>query len=845
MTKKKGGGGGAEAAAAAPKRLEQPLQAVLLTEDYGGDSSGGGGPADDHGGGAGWAFHPLSLDDRPRVLCPFLDRAALLDCAVAYLRGQGVRELFVVCGTVAVEQYLLQTYGNNNSSSSSHKESSMSMMQITVIRDATVTNDGDALRELDKRNVLQSDPFLLLHADAVLHTRHLGRLRAAHRARHAADPSAILTLVLQKQQQSISNTGTGSLVVGLDPAHDNRVLVYEDHSNYSTTRNKDTTATRIPCSFLAGHCPTLELHAHNTLADTGLALCSPDVLARFSDEFDYRHVRREFVANAVAEEEEGLQNKVHAVVLGDDGDGGEFYAARVTTPRQYHAVARDVLRRRAHPVVPRDPHWLLRGTANSFLYQHPTARVVRGRRTAVIGPGLLGAHVLIGPDSRIEGSTLGEHCEVAERGTVRDSHLWEHCVVEEGATVEESILGAGVRVRAGAVVSRGCLIGAGCVVGANVVLPEYTRLTTVDDRHGGPDDDDDDWESSSSSSSSEEGDRDNEMEKSSQGELVSDVAVVGPDGKGRVWKPPVDEDSDDEEDSNEENVIPLDELLKSHCIGYDTTQLTAARRKMLLDDDTDSLSLDDGPAALEPEDEYGDRGADVAFGDEAEPSNSVIVGRQEGVDVIRELKIICLEFESGTSPIENLAIELNSFKFSQNASYADCTTAATLAILEKMNIRRGTTDGKLVSEFKALLEQWGPLLQKMSIGLDEEKAIVLALERCAVGEDSSSPSSAAGATTSDSNTTTPSEMSQVLSSGMSFRLLLQMLHDEEIVSEEAVLAWAADRKEQDGEKDTPRGRLFRLPPVQEFLDWLDEESDEEDDDEDEEDDDGEDESGSE
>ena len=74
-------------------------------------------------------------------------------------------------------------------------------------------------------------------------------------------------------------------------------------------------------------------------------------------------------------------------------------------------------------------------------------------------------------------------------------------------------------------------------------------------------------------------------------------------------------------------------------------------------------------------------------------------------------------------------------------------------------------------------------------------------------------------------------MRQVLTTGNSFRLLLQLLHGEEIVSEEAVLAWSADRKETDGDKDTPRGRLFRLPPLQEFLEWLDEDSDDDDDDE--------------
>jgi len=102
-----------------------------------------------------------------------------------------------------------------------------------------------------------------------------------------------------------------------------------------------------------------------------------------------------------------------------------------------------------------------------------------------------------------------------------------------------------------------------------------------------------------------------------------------------------------------------------------------------------------------------------------------------------------------------------SYKFSHNAWYSDCTLAATVAIIDNMHITESMTDGKLVSEFKALLATWKPLLQKMSIGLEEEKAILVTLQRCAVSE----------------------EYARVLSTGISFPLLLQTLHDEEVVSE--------------------------------------------------------------
>ena len=157
-------------------------------------------------------------------------------------------------------------------------------------------------------------------------------------------------------------------------------------------------------------------------------------------------------------------------------------------------------------------------------------------------------------------------------------------------------------------------------------------------------------------------------------------------------------------------------------------------------------------------------------------------------------------------------IELNSYKFSQNASYSDCTMASMLAMIEKLEITPATTDGKLVSGFKVKLEFWSPLLRKMSIGQPEEIAIIQGLEQAATSTTTKGVDELTG-------------VAQKLSSGLSFRFLLQTLHDEEVLSEEALLAWAETRKAE--ADDTAVGKLFRMTSVQDFLEWLEEEDDDE------------------
>jgi translation initiation factor eIF-2B subunit epsilon len=822
--KKKSKGSGAEDPADR-KRHEQPLQAVLLADDWSSSSSSSSSSSHTDAS-MRLSFYPLALD-RPKVLSPLLN-ITLLEYVINYLTGQGVKELYVVCATSAVEEYLLQ-YTKQIVAMQNH-----SFMEIVVIRDATVLNAGDALRELDKRNVIQSDPFVLLHGDC-LTNMDLSEAMVAHRHRHVADSSAIFTMLL-KSVGSVRATSSSSysalrstgedLVVGLDPAHDNRVLLYDNHI--------DRRSVTVPCSFFASHCSELEIRTD--LLDVGIDLCSPEVLARFSDEFDYRDIRREFVVNSVSEEEEGLQNKLYAHIVPT-----ATYAARIHDARTYHAVSHDLLRRLAFPIVPDHGPVVLTthepqtyAMQRDYLYYETTGRTRVGRSSVVSGPGMIGTHCFVGEDCQIRSSVIGSHCHVADHCIIQDSYLWEGVQVEAGARIQQSILAAGVVVKAGAVVSRGCIVGAGCVIGTNICLPEYTRLTCSLEVHDV--DFDDDWGDDDDEEEEDDDDEDNELATKTEGvsimqNITSDYAVVGSDGKGWVWLPAtnVDNEQDDDDDEDAENRIPVDLLLKSQCIGFDPQKIIAERLRLEAKDD-DELSLVDVADSKPLDDDndgYDDGG--ITFGDGPVSNAAVsIVGRQEGVDVVKELKIICLEFEAGTSPIENLAIELNSYKFSQNASYSDCTMAAMLAILERMAIHDGMTDGKLVTEFKAYLDKWAPLLQKMSVGLDEEKAIVLALEQSAVGD------TAHGSDEDDRAARVA--RSSVLSSGMSFRLLLQMLHDQEIVSEEAILAWAADRKEEDGEKDSARGRLFRLQPVQDFLEWLDEESDDDNDDEEEDED---------
>ena len=436
--------------------------------------------------------------------------------------------------------------------------------------------------------------------------------------------------------------------------------------------------------------------------------------------------------------------------------------------------------------------------------------------------------------------------------TIRDSFLWGDVTVEDNATLVGAILAEGTVVKKGATVQTGCVLGPGVVVGEGMTVPGLTRLTTsnktdedefsdddfgdFDDEEDVEEEEDDSDEDDSEEDAEEDNDDADEKDKgtvTSGDVLVSNEAVVGKDGCGKVWQPPLDDDDDDFDDDDDEEELPPLELVKAQSVGFDRSALLRRRKERqypdkkllpklnsMMDPDGvggfDGTNNDNNNTGTVMMDDTDDGMGDFTFGTSSFAAATTtdagtIVGRQKGVDVIKELKMICLEHEE-TSPVENLAIELNSFKFSQNASYSDCTEATMLAVLDRMNITADTKAGKLVSSLKARLDHWAPLLEKMSIGLDEEKAIVYGVERAAADLDSG-----LGAT---------------LRTEPNFRFVLQTLHDEEVISEEALLAWAAERRRssEDEQEETVRAKLFAQEPTQDFLEWLNDDSDDDDED---------------
>ena len=88
-----------------------------------------------------------------------------------------------------------------------------------------------------------------------------------------------------------------------------------------------------------------ELEIREDLIDCHIDICTPDVLAQWSDNFDYQTLRNSFLFGVLKDYE--LNGKtIHTHILTDQ------YAARVKDMRAYDAISKDVMERWTYPYSP-------------------------------------------------------------------------------------------------------------------------------------------------------------------------------------------------------------------------------------------------------------------------------------------------------------------------------------------------------------------------------------------------------------------------------------------------------------------------------------------------------------
>ncbi|TQS37011.1 hypothetical protein Golomagni_02522 [Golovinomyces magnicellulatus] len=456
---------------------EETLQAVVLTDSFQN------------------RFSPFTLDI-PSCLIP-LANTPLIEYTMEFLAMSGVADVYLYCGGVhasAIEDYI------ENSKWS--LRSSTSPFQVFEIIKTNVNSVGDAMRDLDGRDVITGD-FLLVYGDLIANFS-IDEVLEKHRARKTADKNSMMTIVLRSAGMGAHRTASKGItpVFVVDPTV-NRCLHYEETNPLQADKY-----INIDPDLLKSH---TQMQIRSDLIDCGIDICTPDVLALWAESFDYEVPRKHFLHGVLKDYE--LNGKtIYTEILEHQ------YAARVSNLQMYESVSKDVLGRWTYPFVP-DSNLV---DGQSYKYERGGMYKENGlilAQTCKIGnQTVLGRDLSIGDASTVKNSTIGRRCQIGKNVTLQNTYVWDDVKIGDGSKINRAIIASRCVIGKNCEIQPGVLLSFGVRIADNSVLKEGTKITCAH------------YEDMA-------GDRSKNL-------TSSDSRLLGENGEGHVYKEVSDEDDE-------------------------------------------------------------------------------------------------------------------------------------------------------------------------------------------------------------------------------------------------------------------------------------------------------------
>lgn len=610
--------------------------------------------------------------------------------------------------------------------------------------------------------------FILVHGDVVANIS-LDAALAKHRARREANRDACMTVVLREigdmpHRAAEARVITPVFVVEPDTG---RCLQYEEQHPLQGNKYTDLD----PSVF-----DHAEFELRSDVIDCGIDICTPDVLALWSESFDYELPRKNFLHGVLKDWE--LNGKLIYTEIVEQG-----YAARASSLRMYDCISKDILERWTLPFVPDSnlvhDQTYKRVKDGSYLEDHVTLE--RGARA--VG-STLGRGTTVGSKSTVKKSVVGRKCKIGNNVRIENSYIWDDAVIEDDSTIIHSILGTGVTVGKGSRIPEGSLISNGVRIGEGVQLSQdpTPRISLVA-ADGTP--------------------------------AKTDTSLVGKDGKGAAYETiTADEDSDSEEEEDGDPA-PLENTLFYTLASLNISSESISTMASEDEYDSDEDDLHAGPAQARANTRS--RLSSFASYDSADHASKA---HEFHDDAVRGL--VDALGPHGSDDFDSAKLEFMGLRLSNNASDSMMRRAIAVAFVESAcDLLKPELGGleptKAAARVFTSKQGAVKFIKEVGVGGDDkalQKEFALAVQKALTGP-------------------VGKKELDVGKAGSLLAALLQQLYNLDVLEEEGILDWWADKRASENETLTKIKEKCRV-----LVEWL-EEADEEDGDDDDSDDDDE------
>ncbi|KAG9150311.1 hypothetical protein Leryth_017616 [Lithospermum erythrorhizon] len=714
-----------------------PLKAILLADSFASN------------------FRPITLE-RPKVLLPLVN-VPMIDYTLAWLQSEDVEQVFVFC--CAHSDQLI-----------SYLETSKWFTQpnflVKIIKSTTALTVGDALRTINYENVIHED-FVLVSGDTVSNMP-LSNVIKEHKDRRKKDSNVLMTMVIKQSKPSPvthqSRFGTDELLMAIDPCT-RQLFYYQENTTHSEEFISPDKA------FLTDN---HSMCVNNDKQVCYIDICSEEVLRLFDDNFDYQHLRPDFVRDLVKGSllDDIMSYKIFTYEIPSS------YAA-IDNFRSYDTISKDIIQRWTYPYVP-DVQFHRNSATKHERCGIYRASDIDQSRSAEVGPfTVIGNGTKIGNTSKISNSVVGESCTIGSNVSIDGCYIWNNVTIEDGCQLKHAIVCDGVVLKSGSVLEPGVVLSIKVIIGRNVLVPAYSKVSLLQQPTKVDSDEELEYADSSSSitynpSSSEKLDM---VSKDLKTEMMESqlctASEVGSDGAGFIWSIP--EGSLEGEWRHSVAPIPPEKL-------SEITQRINA--ELYINQDR---SIVPASGELEP-----DSISDVS--DDTDSDKDMNAFFEKEVDLTFRRAV------HENTDDDTVIFLLNQIRMPLLLHAEDCASALFYSMMKFALDTPHSSHNELLRNVSNVIKKWKNVLKTFMKTIDQQFEVILKFEEIC--------------------SESMKEYSRI------FVEILHLLYEKDLILEDAVIRWAIEKEGAD-ESD----KVF-VKKAEVFIQWLKEASEADDDEDD-------------
>ncbi|OLY84878.1 putative translation initiation factor eIF-2B subunit epsilon [Smittium mucronatum] len=600
-----------------------------------------------------------------------------------------------------------------------------------------------------------------------------------------------MTLVLKEADPKHHLQSTTELqTVFFTSTHENRILHVDAFPRFPIKKK-----IQFPKEIFKS---SLEVNVSTNFIDTGISICSLDVLALFSENFDYQTIIGDFVKGICTSDL--LSSTIYADIIDSGVHGSGCYAAGINGTRSYAQIAFDIINRWSFPISPE-----LFPTDPPHHYSYNRNNLYIGNKVVLARSCSVGPRSILGHNSKIENGVLfrdsvcGDSTFIDSNTKICDSHIFSFSKIGSGCTITNSLIGSNVTILDNVVLSDGCIIGNNVTIGPNVTIPKFTRIFNPQNNHPNPD-------------SPNSFDKDH---ISSPNSLGYDKLLVGTQGIGCLY---VSENQD--EDWESQAADPRCELVDHIGFNLKLSEISPEEMNDDYNSDSDYSGSSEDDSDLDSE---GNGFESEGYYEKAQKNLDL----QKQTDFKNELAATIKRAFEENHTVATAALELNTLRMAYDGNLELMRRVIIESIIGQIDITKNYKDSTLAdgakhlaSSVKILLEKWSVLINKNIYSIaDQGDSIGIVFEYLLVVYNDHR--------LSDSSDSTFGPFISRL-----FLLIVRFLYEFDVLEGDSIINWYNNKTDDNDDVELDQSENLIVSGLEKFVDWLDEDSDSDADDDD-------------